>query len=138
MYPKRLLQASLVPSAHSPRRGSWIVSNGVIGSIREMEVNNEASVLPSNEDVSLDQVVNEREVLDSGIESHQMTLGNMDVQAGVGFDKMKRYGSEMRSVRGMSTSEVLQEIWKKSKKLYNVREWRKMTRDAGHDRTWGA
>ena len=62
MYPKRLLQASLVPSAHSPRRRSWIIGNGVIGSIREMEINNEASVLPSNEDVSLGEVVNVREV----------------------------------------------------------------------------
>jgi len=41
---------------------------------------------------------------------------------------MKRYGSEMGSVHGMSTNEVLQERWKKSK---DVREWRKMTRDAG-------
>jgi hypothetical protein len=54
--------------------------------------------------------------------------------------KMKGYGSEMGSVHGMSTSasEVLQEMWKKSKGLYDVREWKKMTRDAGHHRTWGA
>jgi hypothetical protein len=60
-------------SAHALlRRRFWIVGNGIIGSIGEMEVNNEASVLPSNEGVSLDEVVNEREVLDSGIESRQM------------------------------------------------------------------
>ena len=49
-------------------------------------------------------------------------------QAGVGFDKMKRYGSKMRSVHGISISEVLQEMWKKSNKLYNVGE----TRDGHH------
>jgi hypothetical protein len=54
--------------AHSPRRNPWIVGNGVIGSIGEIEVNNEALVSLSNEDASLDEAVNEREVSDSGIE----------------------------------------------------------------------
>ena len=86
----------------------------------------EDSVSLSGDDVSLDEVVNVREVSDSGIEVVRWRgRGGMDPGhhacsswGGFGRLKMKRYGSEMGSVHGMSTNEVLQGMWKKSKGLY--------------------
>ena len=54
----------------------------------------------------------------------------MDVQAGVGFDKMKRYGSKMRSVHGMSISEVLHSAG-------NVEEIEQVVQ-CGRDKGWSS